>query len=102
MYLIDDGELESEFGLLNPFSLSLYLGISIWALSVKNLCYNIPIAGRRAGKHDVVSAGPTRPTRLWIVVRRPKVMTNLVGKGQLGHFGWHAGVVVNKRDDTWK
>ena len=60
----------------------------------------VPVAAGGAGEHDVVPITAARTTRGGVVVRRTKVVPDLVGEGQLGDFGRDPGVVVDKGDDA--
>lgn len=54
--------------------------------------------GRRV--HDEVAQLAARPTLRWEVVRRAKVVADLVRQRQLAHLGRHTRVVVDKGDDA--
>jgi len=67
--------------------------------AVGELVVVVPVPGGGRREHDVVPLGTAWPAFRRIVVRRAKVVPDLVGQGQLRHLRGHAGVVVHKRDD---
>ena len=51
-------------------------------------------------EHDEVAARSTRTALHRVVVRRAKVVADLVGESELGDFGRHPAVVVDEGDDA--
>lgn len=59
-----------------------------------------PITAGGRGEHNVVPLETPRLTRVGEVMRRAKVVADLVSKCELGDLRRHAGVVVQKGDDA--
>lgn len=59
-----------------------------------------PIATRGRRKHNVVAVQSARPTIARIIVWRAEIVANLMSERQLRHFGWHARIVIDERNDA--
>jgi len=74
-------------------------GANILQAARGELVVVLSVARGGGREHDEVAARSTRTALNRVIVRRAKVVADLVGESELGDFGRHPAVVVDEGDD---